>query len=79
MELINRQKITANIKGSTTEDVNKLMIEGKEVNIINNMFDSPVNKELSEDVVIGLPENDLRVIDDSAFPRKNIKRPNVNF
>lgn len=80
LELINKQKIDARVRGSVTEDVNKLIIDGNTVKTENNVFEFYLNKELYKDIDLSFEEaQSLNSYFDSLYLPKQIKRPTTKF
>ncbi|MFN8674407.1 MAG: S-layer homology domain-containing protein [Candidatus Sericytochromatia bacterium] len=75
LELINKQKIDANISGTFIEELKELFIDGKKVNLENNKFLVPMSKPYSEDINVDLDEtNKLKVYIDELYKTKGVKR-----
>ncbi|MFN4150144.1 MAG: S-layer homology domain-containing protein, partial [Candidatus Sericytochromatia bacterium] len=80
LELINKQKIDARVRGSVTEGVEKLLIDGNIIKPENNTFELLLNKELSQDITFGFDESQiLNSYFDPLYSQKEVKRSNTKF
>jgi uncharacterized repeat protein (TIGR01451 family) len=81
LELINKQKVDAKIRGSVTEGIEKLVIDGNiVVKTENNAFELLLNKAISQDINLGFEESQiLKSYFDPLYLPKEIKRANTKF